>query len=125
MSWVVSYSSIDDSFDYEPVKHHLRSNFETLRSGGMVFHTTVEIVEKIEDCHKIIKHLRRVIPRSKFQPKKVKLNTTTKMVLDLRFPMKKSKVPNFREMTPEQRERYCDENFDLDFPDDFIDDPER
>lgn len=125
MSWIVSYSSMDDSFDYEPVKHHLRSNFETICSGGMVFHTAVAVVDRVEDCHRVIKHLRRVFPRKKLETKKFQLSPAEKNIIRLRFPSSRSEAPNFREMTPEQRERYCDENFDLDFPDDYIDDPEN
>tara|TARA_B100001057_G_C22820898_1_gene939353 strand:+ start:352 stop:720 length:369 start_codon:yes stop_codon:yes gene_type:complete len=65
--WVISYSALDDEFDFEPFSHLLRSNLNSFSSGGATLYCAVAIVAKIGDCSPTIAKLRKMIPRNKIQ----------------------------------------------------------
>lgn len=121
--WVISYSHIDDAFDYEPLDFHVASNLGTYVSGGTTFYTIVSIVDDVEDCVSEIHRLRKMIPKCNPKPKpksQNKLNKIEMEIVSLTWP----NLLDWRKLSPEQRQQLCEENFDLDFPDEKIDDPE-
>jgi hypothetical protein len=127
--YVVTFCSLQGQFDFEPMRQHIRTNLEVIEAGGHVTHVTVAIVPEYDDCQPMIERLKKILPYKKTgytileNIPKCGLSDLEKTVLGVVKPTVKIIPPNFEKMTEDERAEYCEENFDLEFPDDHIDDP--
>ena len=127
--YVVTYCSISKTFDFGLMRHHIRENLDIISNGNHTTHVTVAIVKEFDDCQPMIEELKQRFPYKgtgyamlENLPQKG-LSDMEKAVLGLMHPTLKLDGPDLGKMTDDERAEYCEENFDLEFPDDYHDDP--
>ena len=115
--YVISYCSLQGTFDFEPMRHHMRTNVEVIQAGGHVTHVLVAVVKEFDDCQPMIERLKKMLPHKKSgytileNIPKCGLTDLEKTILGVVKPKFKIQSPDFEKMTEDERE-YC-ENFDL------------